>query len=174
MPTDESSCVYKRSGSQIFPKGLLLELSLVEINCYNSFICCNTNDFRMHEFLNEISIWALPLGIVVMSFFLKIFVNRETSAPNIVVGILEIPVDIAFVSMSLTVAYSISNRGNGISATSWLCACFLISILAVIVWRWCLNLFDNRSIFGWIFLAILNYVGTAFFGFATIKMITGV
>ena len=128
----------------------------------------------MNSIFIKYSVWILPLLIIVLSLLLKMFVNRTTSAPQFLAGVLELPIDIVFLSMSLTVAYSISKVENVALGTSWLVLCFVIAIVSVVFWRMSLRFFEDNKSIHCIFLATLNYLVSVLISYFSVEMIAGV
>jgi hypothetical protein len=61
----------------------------------------------MHIFIGVIYMteFILPVILLVLSFLIKLFIERETNINKYVIALLEFPVDIMFVSASLIISY---------------------------------------------------------------------
>lgn len=105
---------------------------------------------------------ALPGIILLLAFFLKLAIDREVDIPNSVYALLELPVDVLFLSTSFIAAYTISaappdNQTGFIYFGSYL----LVAAIVVFCWRKACKLFESGH-HGWMFtLSTVNYILSA-------------
>ena len=62
---------------------------------------------RKDREMSALEIW-LPGCILVLAFVLKLFVDRVAGVPDFIAALIELPVDIAFLAISLVAAFTIS------------------------------------------------------------------
>lgn len=97
----------------------------------------------------------LPIVLLGISFLLKLVVDRNIDGPAFINAICELPVDILFLSLSFSIAFTITDSAN---ISKGLFYCFIglaISILVVIIWRRTLHYFSLKRK-RWIILLFLN------------------
>ncbi|MEB8328658.1 hypothetical protein OO009_04760 [Flavobacteriaceae bacterium KMM 6897] len=102
----------------------------------------------------------LPSVLLLIGFLLKLLVGRKYDMPATIQSVCELPVDIIFLALSFTVAFTITRVDN---QSSGLFYCFIgiaTAILIVLLWRisvdqflkgsklWILMLFTNLIIAG--------------------------
>ncbi|WP_409289643.1 hypothetical protein [Peribacillus sp. SCS-37] len=61
--------------------------------------------------------FKLPIALLLLSFFLKLYINREVNKPSVLSAIAELPVDVMFASMAFIISYSIK-FSNAVAATA--------------------------------------------------------
>jgi hypothetical protein len=102
----------------------------------------------------------LPIAILILSFILKLSIDRNVNVPILLKAIYELPVDIVFLALSFLAGHTISVNT---SKNDGLLYCFVITIIAivnVILWSKSNKLFEKNYI-GWsIFLTAINYFTT--------------
>ncbi|PHE73275.1 hypothetical protein COF47_22860 [Bacillus wiedmannii] len=62
--------------------------------------------------------FILPLVLLGLSFFLKLYVNREVSNPTLLSAIAELPVDVMFVSVAFTISYQVQFSNHVITTVN--------------------------------------------------------
>ena len=92
-----------------------------------------------------------------LSFMLKLFIDRSTTAPDAIVSTLELPVDITFLSISLIVGYTIAPSGDSKAGLAWFAFYMFAAIFIVFLWRRSIKCFDAGSKKAVIFLAGAHY-----------------
>ena len=97
----------------------------------------------------------LPILLLVIAFILKLFIDRVVDAPAAIQAICELPVDILFLSLSFTVAFTISNKENQYQGILYCFSGLLIAIFVVFIWRKSIVLFLRDSNW-WMFLLFIN------------------
>ena len=99
----------------------------------------------------------MPVLVLGLSFALKLFIDRSTTAPDFIVSTLELPVDITFLSTSLIVGYTIAPSGDPQAGLAWFGFYIFASIFIVFLWRRGIKSFDSGSKVTVVFLAGANY-----------------
>jgi len=104
----------------------------------------------------------LPISLLAIGFLLKLVVSQNwKDVPNIIQNICELPVDIIFLALSFTVAFTISSSDNHGIGLSY---CFIgvgIAILIVYLRKICVDLFLSKKKL-WILLCLVNLLISGF------------
>ncbi|NVO11589.1 MAG: hypothetical protein HXX16_16625 [Bacteroidales bacterium] len=112
--------------------------------------------------INHLDI-VLPIAVLLLSFLLKLCIDRAVEIPLFVRSIYELPVDIIFLTISFLVAFTISTTEAGKNNGLFYCFIFLIvSIINVIIWRRAVKLFELNKIFWSIALTAINFACTIY------------
>lgn len=112
--------------------------------------------------INHLEI-VLPIAVLLLSFLLKLFIDRTVEIPLFIRSIYELPVDIMFLTISFLVAYTISATEVQKNSGLFFCFIFLIvSIANVIIWRRAVKLFEIEKYFWSISLTVVNFAGTIY------------
>ncbi|WP_146143864.1 hypothetical protein [Photobacterium phosphoreum] len=77
----------------------------------------------------------LPVALLMLSFFVKMSIEREVDLPKALQSFIELPTDIMFLSSSLVIAYILSNSQDVDHGLIWFIGCVVLSIFVVILWR---------------------------------------
>lgn len=98
----------------------------------------------------------LPVALLILSFMVKMSIEREVDLPKALQSVIELPTDIMFLSSSLVIAYILANStevGNGLL---WFIGCIVTSIVVVLLWR---KAESQLSLKSWhaLWISILNY-----------------
>ncbi|MEN2414221.1 hypothetical protein [Flavobacterium mesophilum] len=100
----------------------------------------------------------LPLVLLGVQFSLKYFIDRRATAYNFATSILEIPISILFISISLLSGYIIAELYNVQTAFLYLLGIIVIVIFCIFFWRRSIEHLENKN-FGYsIMLGILNLI----------------
>lgn len=97
----------------------------------------------------------LPSVLLLIGFLLKLLVGRNYDMPATIQAVCELPVDIIFLTLSFTVAFTITKVEN---QSSGLFYCFIgiaTAILIVLLWRISVDQFLKKSKW-WILLLFIN------------------
>lgn len=100
--------------------------------------------------------FLLPLVLLGLQFSLKFFIDRRATAFNFVTSILEVPINMLFVSLALLAAFIIA--GNGDLQKAFVCFLIILCILTfcIFFWRRSVEQFEKKY-FYWCFgLGFLN------------------
>lgn len=118
---------------------------------------------------------ALPGTILLLSFLLKLFIDRTATVPDFISSIFELPVDVAFLATSLVAAFTLSMSdkvrvGEGLVS-------FVIyvvgSIFIVVFWRRSHRLFLSDKIWSSFFITVLGYILCGYGLVHAISIVTG-
>lgn len=113
----------------------------------------------------------MPTIVLGLSFFLKMFIDRQTSANDAIGSALELPVDIVFLSISLIVGFILMPNANTLLGFAWFGCYLVLAILIVFFWRRSThNHLNNGKYMG---LGFLNYFLSISSLYFSIKLLTG-
>lgn len=99
---------------------------------------------------------AMPIIVLLLSFSLKLFIDRTTTVNDAITSSLELPVDIAFLSLSLIIGFTISPNGDSQLGLLWFCTFLIATIFIVVFWKKSINSYTTGGKF-FIFGSV-NYV----------------
>ncbi|MDY4324919.1 hypothetical protein SOV88_11620 [Pectobacterium brasiliense] len=95
--------------------------------------------------MDNISLDYFPIIILVLAFFMKISIGRGFALGNYGVGLLELPVDLFFVSISIF-ATTILTHSNDIQQKIQTLIIYLIfAVVSAILWRFNETLFLSQT-----------------------------
>ncbi|MBY6135130.1 hypothetical protein KUV61_04775 [Nocardioides marinus] len=114
---------------------------------------------------------VLPISVIALAFTVKLFVDRSTSLPDFVASILELPVDIMFLAISLMVGLAIASADGENEHTIYLILLIILAIIVVGLWRKSAMFFENEHFKMSVGLAVASYTISVTSVVATIKMI---
>ena len=77
----------------------------------------------------------LPVALLVLSFVVKMSIEREVDLPKALQSFIELPTDIMFLSSSLVIAYILANAADVGDGLLWFVGCVVLSIVVVLLWR---------------------------------------
>lgn len=97
----------------------------------------------------------LPIGILVITFFMKLLIDRSTTAPLWIASLYELPVDMLFLGLSFFVA-SIIAKNDIDPGLTYVFTVFGIGFPITYFWRRSISLYDNRKLIESALLATLN------------------
>lgn len=102
--------------------------------------------------------FLLPLILLGLQFGLKFFIDRRATAFNFVTAILEIPISMLFLTLSLISAYIIASKGDVQYPFMMFVAIVILLIFCIFFWRRSVEHFEKEN-FGYAScLGILNLV----------------
>ena len=110
----------------------------------------------------------MPALLLIMSYLLKIFVDRSASLPDALSAFLELPVDVTFLATSLIVGFSLVKPENSNLGFVWFFGYLIGAFIVVILWRRSTKLFQSENYYSAIPLVMVNY---AIVGWALINAI---
>lgn len=99
----------------------------------------------------------LPVALLLLSFIVKMSIEREVDLPKTLQSIIELPTDIMFLSSSLVIAFILSNPSKTDDGLLWFVGCVVLSIFVVLLWRKAEKQLIKKS---WhaLWISILNYL----------------
>ena len=115
----------------------------------------------------------MPSILLVMSYLLKIFVDRSASLPDAIRAFLELPVDIVFLATTLIVGFSIMKPENAMSGMAWFGGYIIGAFVVVILWRRSVKFFETEKYLIATPLVLINYTLCAYGLMRAIDMVTG-
>lgn len=113
----------------------------------------------------------MPAIVLGLSFFLKMFIDRQTTANDAIGSALELPVDIVFLSISLIVGFILTPKANTLMGFAWFGCYLVLAVLIVFIWRRSTNNHINNG--KYVGLGFLNYLLSIFSLYFSIKLLTG-
>ncbi len=78
---------------------------------------------------------ALPGALLLVGFLLKLFIDRTASVADIILALLELPVDMAFLATSFVAGFSIANPTHASDGILTFCVYLAATVLVVVFWR---------------------------------------
>lgn len=113
----------------------------------------------------------MPIVVLGLSFALKMFIDRSTTVNDAICSALELPVDIAFLSISLIVGLTLTPNVDPQQGLAWFGFYICGAIIIVFIWRRSTNIHINSGNFFW--LGLLNYLISITGLVFSIKLLTG-
>jgi len=110
------------------------------------------------DFLTSVPFkFLLPIILLGIQFSLKFFIDRRATAFNFVTSILEVPINIFFISLALLAALIISGNGDIQKAFMLSLGILFVLIFSIFFWRRSVEHFEKKN-FVWSFcLGFLNW-----------------
>jgi hypothetical protein len=84
----------------------------------------------------------LPIGLLLLAFLLKLFVDQTADLPRTVDVLYCLPVDIVFLATSFAVAFTLSSRSSVGRGLLHVLAFIGTAVVVVFLWRRSARLFD--------------------------------
>ncbi len=110
--------------------------------------------------MSHLEIW-LPSIILILAFALKLVVDRKAELPDFFIALLEFPVDVAFLAITLIAAYAIAT-GDHAGEAIFLFAVYIVgSLFIVFLWRRSHGLFIENRHFSSFCTGTVEYVVSA-------------
>jgi len=99
----------------------------------------------------------LPVALLVLSFMVKMSIEREVDLPKALQSLIELPTDIMFLSSSLIIAYILINASDVGNGLLWFIGCVVLSIIVVVLWRKAESQLVKKS-WNALWLSIVSYL----------------
>lgn len=81
---------------------------------------------------------VLPVALLVLSFIVKMSIEREVDLPKALQSFIELPTEIMFLSSSLVIAFILSHstyKSEVDDGLLYFVGCLILSIVVVLLWR---------------------------------------
>lgn len=114
---------------------------------------------------------VLPIALVLMAFILKLFMDRSATAPLIIRSLYELPVDVMFLALSFTTAFTIADAMHMGTGMFHLYVFFIVALVAVVLWRRSILLFESDHRFWSAILFVVNGSGAAYVLYQAINLL---
>ncbi len=102
--------------------------------------------------------FLLPLVLLGLQLSLKLFIDRRATAYNFAASILEVPINMFFISLALLAAFIIAGNGNVQKAFVFFLIVLFVLTFSIFFWRRSVEHFEKKYFF-WAFgLGFLNLV----------------
>jgi hypothetical protein len=98
----------------------------------------------------------LPLVLLGLQFSLKFLIDRRATAYNFLTALLEIPISIFFLSLSLLAAFIIAGKGDIQFAFVFFISILVLLVFCIFFWRRSIEHFEKENFFYSVGLGILN------------------
>jgi len=115
----------------------------------------------------------LPIALVIIAFLLKLFMDRSVNAPLAVKSLYELPVDILFLTLSFSVAFTITSSSNINNGLAHFFVFFIVILLSVVGWRRSIKLFEEEKRKRSATLFLINFAASSYCLILAIKLIIG-
>lgn len=102
--------------------------------------------------------YILPVALLLLAFLLKLLIDQTATVPLFIQAIIELPVDIAFLSASFIAAYTISVTKDTAVGLFAFCIFIIGTIIVVLIWRRCIRLFETNRFGLTVLLGAFNYL----------------
>jgi len=100
----------------------------------------------------------LPAALLALAFVLKLCIDREATAPVLIQALLELPVDMTFLSSTFIISYTIGTNGDKELGLILFIAYLIGTILVILLWRRSIRFFDSDRLTASSLLGMLNYL----------------
>lgn len=111
----------------------------------------------MLETITNYSIILIPTFVFFITIGMKIYVGKDLHEVAYAQTFLQLPVDILFISVALTITFLTKNVENTVPGLVILLMQLFISFLVVIIWRYSAKNLLNENLVVCGLLGILNY-----------------
>lgn len=102
--------------------------------------------------------FLLPVILLALQVALKFFIDRRATAFNFVTALLEVPISILFLSLSLLAGYIINGKGDVHFAFCSFITLIILLVFCIFFWRRSVDNFERKNFWSAISLGGLNYV----------------
>lgn|GEM_PF-2925206 len=102
--------------------------------------------------------YLLPIVLLGLQFLLKFLVDRRATAFNFFTALLEIPVSILFLSLSLLAAFIIAGKGSVQFAFFSFPIILVVLLVCLLCWRRAVEHFEKKNLGYTACLGLLNFV----------------
>ena len=100
----------------------------------------------------------LPAALLALAFVLKLCIDREATAPVLILALLELPVDMTFLSSTFIISYTIGVNGDKELGLIFFIAFLIGTIVVILLWRRSIRFFDSDKLIKSSLLGTLNYL----------------
>jgi hypothetical protein len=100
----------------------------------------------------------LPITLLVLSFLLKLLIDRSASLPRLIEGGFELPVDITFLSLSFIIAFTISFPQKAAMGLTIFILFLSVTVLLIFAWRRSVFLYENDHHIWSVILGVLCFM----------------
>jgi len=89
--------------------------------------------------------FVLPIVLLGLQLALKFFIDRRATAYNFIVAVLEVPINMFFISLSLIAAFIISGHGDTQLAFLFFLSILVVLIFGIFCWRRSVENLDQKK-----------------------------
>lgn len=112
----------------------------------------------------------LPGILVLIAFLLKLVVDRNVEIPNTIQATFELPVDIVFLALTFSVAFTLADIKNQAYGLFYCFIGFAFSIIVVLIWKKTQKSFLEKTKW-WILLLFINLCLAGFTVFKSVELL---
>jgi FtsH-binding integral membrane protein len=98
----------------------------------------------------------LPLGLLVLAFLLKLFVDQSADVPRTIEALYSVPIDVVFLATSFAVAFTLSSPSGAGRGLLHVLGFIIAAVVVVFLWRRSRRLFDVTHYFWSAVVFVLN------------------
>ena len=113
----------------------------------------------------------LPIFLVILAFILKLFMDRSATWPLFIKSLYEVPVDVVFLALSFTTAFTIADVSNINKGICYFFISLIFSLIVVVLWRRATKLFEADSIIFSGLIFIVNGTMSSYILYKAINLI---
>lgn len=111
----------------------------------------------MIETLSTYFIIIIPLSIFLITLGMKATIGKSLHEITYAHTALEVPIDLLFISVALTVTYITKANDNIVPGIALLFILLLIALISVLIWKYSSKHLINDRLLLCLFLAFINY-----------------
>lgn len=100
----------------------------------------------------------MPVGLVVLAFFVKLAVDRRVKAPYLIEAMLEFPVDLVILGASFVAAFTLSRILETKPGMVLFVVHVIVAVVVAIFWREGVRLFQTERFWRSAALGIVSYI----------------
>lgn len=118
----------------------------------------------------------MPITMIALSFFLKLWIVNIPKAPDYLKAIIELPVTISFLGVAMFISYAITTGVDGkqhSDGIAYFAISLFLTLIVIAAWRCCCTLFNKEYWKRMVLCSILNYVMAIFCAVISIAMVVG-
>lgn len=101
--------------------------------------------------------FVIPVILLTVQFSFKFFVDRRATAYNFVVAILEVPISIIFITLSLTGGFIVTGKSQLKEAFIIFLLIILLLFFCILFWRRSVEHFEKKNFGYTVLLGVLNF-----------------
>ena len=113
----------------------------------------------------------LPIALVIMAFLLKLFMDQSATIPLFIRSLYEVPVNVVFLALSFTTAFTISAVQNTSSGMFHIYFLFIVALINVVCWRRSVTLFESSHHFWSAVVFVINGVLSGYSLYRAIELL---
>lgn len=109
------------------------------------------------EFLAKYSIVLIPVLIFLITMGMKVAIGKDLHEITFGFVILEIPVNILFISIALTITFISKNEDKASAGITLMMIQLFLAFISVVIWKFSAKYLSDEKLFPCALLGLLNY-----------------